>query len=92
MKNEHRTEMQELAEQFYEWMEFTNYSPETIIKRRTYLGFFFDWCEERNLERVADISRPVIERYQKHLFHKKKKDRRRFFPGSYLTVPLSRLR
>lgn len=72
MEKKHRSEMLELAEQFYEWMEFTNYSPDTIKKRRTYLGFFFDWCEERNLERVADISRPVIERYQKYLFHKKK--------------------
>ncbi len=69
MAKVHRTSMEELAKQFFDWMAFTNYSPSTIEKRKTYLGFFFVWCEERSLEDVADITRTVIERYQKYLFN-----------------------
>ena len=73
MRKQHRNDMRNLVEQFFEWMAFTHYSENTIKTRKIYLVYFFDWCEERSLSDVADISRPVIERYQKYLFHYKKK-------------------
>lgn len=30
------------------------------------------WCDERGLTRPAEITRPIIERYQRHLFLKRK--------------------
>ena len=73
MRKYRRNDMRELSEQYFEWMGFTNYSPNTIRSRRIYLGYFFDWCDERSLADVVDVSRPVVERYQKYLFHYKKK-------------------
>ena len=61
-----------MAEQFFEWMQVTNYSPATIKNRRVYLGYFIAWCEERGLQKPAEITKPIIERYQRYLFHYRK--------------------
>ena len=46
-----------------------HYSEGTISKRRHHLNAFILWAEDRSLARVGDITRPVLERYQRHLFH-----------------------
>ncbi len=33
-----------------------------------------DWCGERSIERPAQITRPILERYQRHLFYYRKTD------------------
>jgi integrase/recombinase XerD len=33
-----------------------------------------DWCGERAIERPAEITRPILERYQRHLFYYRKTD------------------
>jgi integrase/recombinase XerD len=63
-----------LAELFYEWMQVTNYSKYSIRSRRQYLNTFFLWCGERGLFMPADITKPIVERYQRHLFHYRKKN------------------
>ncbi len=50
-----------MAETFYEWMRFTNYSGSTIKNRRVYLSYFFDWCEDRDLRTPQEINKPIIE-------------------------------
>lgn len=67
------TELRRLAAEFFEWMSFTHYSPATIKNRRIYLDYFFTWCEERGLRSPQEITRPIVERYQRYLFHYKKK-------------------
>ena len=62
-----------MAEKFFEWMLITNYSEQTIKNRRNYLGYFIAWCEERGLRYPAEITKPIIERYQRYLFHYRKK-------------------
>ena len=61
-----------LAEKYFEWMAVRNYSEQTVKDKRTHLGYFFDWCEQRNLTRPTDITKPIIERYQRYLFHYRK--------------------
>lgn len=51
-----------------------NYSPATIASRDTYLRYFIIWCDDRGLTRPQHIDRPILERYQKHLFYVRKKD------------------
>jgi integrase/recombinase XerD len=62
------------AEEYCEWLAQKNYSPQTIKGRRTYLGFFVDWCAQRGLSEPPEVTKPVVERYQKHLYHYRKKN------------------
>jgi integrase/recombinase XerD len=51
-----------------------NYSENTVRSRQVYLGFFLQWCKERGLTDPVEVTRPVLERYQRHLFHYRKKN------------------
>ena len=45
-------------------LEVRNYSLETIGKYRRHLNHFIDWALERSLESPAELTRPILERYQ----------------------------
>ena len=51
-----------------------NYSPRTVESRDVYLRMFIAWCDERGLTRPQQLDRPIMERYQRHLFYHRKKD------------------
>jgi integrase/recombinase XerD len=55
-----------------EWMGVSGYSEDTIRARRTALKRFIAWCEERSLRDPKDITKPILERYQRHLFYYRK--------------------
>ncbi|MCP5197956.1 MAG: site-specific tyrosine recombinase XerC [Gammaproteobacteria bacterium] len=47
-------------------------SPRTVEIRERLLKRFIHWCDARGLERPQDITRPILERYRRHLFHYRK--------------------
>lgn len=51
-----------------------HYSPHTQKNRRIDLGYFIVWCEERGIERPAEVTRAHLERYRQHLFHYRRAD------------------
>jgi integrase/recombinase XerD len=59
---------------FLQWMLEKNYSTATVDNRELYLRYFIQWCDERGLTRPQEITRPILERYQRHLFLHRKKD------------------
>lgn len=61
-----------LGNRFLEWMRVKNYSERTVENRHVYLGYFFDWCRERGLNRPTEVTKPVLERYQRWMFHYRK--------------------
>ncbi len=61
-----------LLVKFIEWMRVLNYSERTVESRLSYLRRFFEWCLERELEYPNEISKAIVERYQRHLFHSRK--------------------
>ena len=63
-----------LRDNYLEALQVQNYSPRTIENRLSYLNAFVIWCEDRELKRPEEITKPIIERYQKHLLHTKKRD------------------
>lgn len=63
-----------LSEAFLQWMAVTNYSEATITNRRTYLRYFIVWADERGLTRPCEITRPILERYQRSLYYARKVD------------------
>lgn len=59
---------------FSQWQLEKNYSGRTVEGRETHLGFFIQWCHERGLTSPREITKPILERYQRHLFLRRKKD------------------
>jgi integrase/recombinase XerD len=60
------------AAAFHEWEEVVGYSPRTISHQRFALVRFISWCDERGLNRPQDITRPILQRYQRHVYHHRK--------------------
>ncbi len=58
--------------QYLEWIAVHGFSEDTVNTRRAYLGYFHDWCHERGLEEPIEITRPILERYQRWLYHYRK--------------------
>ena len=56
------------------WLEVRNFSPETVESRGRDLYTFIVWCAERGLGEPREITRPILERYQRHLYHWRKAD------------------
>lgn len=54
------------------WMEERHYSPRTVRMARVYLGYFAAWAAERGIVRPSEVTLPIVERYQRHLFHHRK--------------------
>jgi integrase/recombinase XerD len=58
--------------EFLAWLRARNFSERTIGNREVVLGYFIVWCDERGLTYPAEITLPVLERYQRHVFlHRK---------------------
>ncbi|MDJ0766855.1 MAG: site-specific tyrosine recombinase XerC [Myxococcota bacterium] len=60
-----------LAE-FLDWMRIKNLSDRTIGNRELYLGYFIQWSEERGITQPAEVTKPILERYQRYLYHYRK--------------------
>jgi integrase/recombinase XerD len=54
---------------YLENLTVRNYSPETIEGRRDALKTFNVWAHERSLTRAGEITRPILESYQRWLWH-----------------------
>jgi integrase/recombinase XerD len=59
-------------EDYLLWMQTQNFSEDTVTTRRSCLSYFLDWCQARSLEHPAEITRPVLERYQRWLYQYRK--------------------
>lgn len=51
-------------------------TPAAIEGQVKLLFAFLRWCEERALLRSEDVTRPILERYQRHLFYARKRNGR----------------
>lgn len=54
---------------YLEALRVKNYSPRTVVDRERHLLTFFSWCEARNVRRPEEVTKPMVDRYQRHLFH-----------------------
>jgi integrase/recombinase XerD len=66
--------MQVLMEEYLAWLGAQNFSEDTVVTFRSTIGYFLDWCRERGLNDPAAITRPILERYQRALYHYRKND------------------
>ena len=60
-------------------------------QRKQVLDAFISWCDERGIGRPQDITRPILQRYQRHLFHYRKSNGKPLALMTQITV-LNQLR
>ena len=49
-------------------MAVRGYSGRTLHRRESDIRRFAGWCDERGLTRPQDVTKPILERYQKYLY------------------------
>jgi integrase/recombinase XerD len=59
-------------EEHFEWMAACGYSLDTVRGRRQAIRKFITWVGERGIDDPREVTQPVIERYQRHLYHYRK--------------------
>jgi len=63
-----------LIDEWFRWLDARNYSPRTIEARKWALRTFLQWAGERDLQRPEQITKPILESYQRWLFRYRKAD------------------
>ena len=48
------------------------YSPRTVRSAEWSLSDFIVWCQERDVMSPRDVTKPILERYQRTLFYTEK--------------------
>jgi integrase/recombinase XerD len=59
---------------FVEWTQSAGLSEETAKLRSFALDHFIVWCDTRGLDKPPDITKPILESYQRYLYHYRKKN------------------
>jgi len=60
--------------EYLAWLAVHNYSSQTIETREKHLAAFTEWAAERGVTRPEQVTLPLLERYQRRLYHHRKKD------------------
>ena len=60
--------------EFLAWSEMNGISSTTLRQRQRGVRRFILWAQERALTSPQDITLPILERYQRHLYHYRKSD------------------
>ena len=68
------TSLEAMLREYLNALRVRSYSPYTIENRAAHLRLFLDWARERGLHEPAEITRPVLERYQQWLYYYRKRD------------------
>ncbi len=61
---------------YLNWLAVRNYSPRTVTNAESSLSLFVVWCSARSLTRPSELTKPILERYQRHLYHLRRPDGR----------------
>lgn len=66
--------MASLADQWLEHMRQRNYSPRTVQLYNEGNRSFLRWCQERGITTPRQVTRPILQSFQKHLHRYRKPD------------------
>jgi integrase/recombinase XerD len=58
-----------LLAQYTEWMRVHHYAADTLRTSGHALKLFVAWAAERSITRASEVTRPILERYQRSVFH-----------------------
>lgn len=71
-------------DEHFEWLRVTGYSADTVRGRRIAIRRFIAWCDDLGIDDPREVTRPMLERYQRHLFYYRKADGTPMTLGSQL--------
>ena len=54
---------------YKEQLQAKNYATQSVQYKYASLTWFIEWCSERGIDRIEQITRPVLQRYQRHLYY-----------------------
>jgi integrase/recombinase XerD len=60
--------MAALCRAYLDWLRVKNYSAMTVDRRLDLLNHFLKWADDRGLTRPSEITKPILERYQRWLY------------------------
>jgi integrase/recombinase XerD len=69
-----KTPMELLMREHLDALRVRGYSEFTVKNRLVHIGFFIEWAYEHGLREPIEVTRPVLERYQRYLFFYRKKN------------------
>ena len=69
-----QTPLESLMQEHLNSLRVRGYSEHTVKNRLVHIGFFIQWAYEHGLREPHEITRPVLERYQRYLFFYRKKN------------------
>jgi integrase/recombinase XerD len=69
-----QTPLESLMQEHLSSLKVRGYSEHTVKNRLVHIGFFIQWAYEHGLREPHEITRPVLERYQRYLFFYRKKN------------------
>jgi integrase/recombinase XerD len=61
-----------LMEEHLEWLLINNYSEDTADHARWSIADFIRWAELRGLQHPMEVTRPILESYQRYLYYYRK--------------------
>jgi len=65
---------------YLDFLLVRNYSPCTIHSAEHYCLRFIEWADDRSLTGAAEITLPLLESYQRHVYHRRKANGQRLGP------------
>ena len=68
------TEIVKLGRQYLDWLLSRGYSKTTVATRAYDLGNFLAWADLRSITLPREVTKPVLERYRRYLYHCRKAD------------------
>jgi integrase/recombinase XerD len=71
---EPQTPLEMLMQEHLNSLRVRGYSEHTVKNRHVHIGFFIQWAYEHGLREPIEVTRPVLERYQRYLFFYRKKN------------------
>lgn len=54
---------------YKEQLHAQHYAMQSVQYKYASITWFIDWCHERGIDRIEQITRPILQRYQRHLYH-----------------------
>ncbi|WP_456405764.1 site-specific tyrosine recombinase XerC [Thiolapillus sp.] len=54
---------------YKEHLKARDYATQSVQYKYASLIGFIDWCHERGIDRIEQITRPILQRYQRHLYY-----------------------
>lgn len=61
-----------LMEEHLEWLLINNYSEDTAEHARWSIADFIRWAEQRGMQHPMEVTRPILESYQRSLYYYRK--------------------